>query len=219
MCTSTYAPNDCFGNLACSIDSFVPGKPAFLNACKNVAPCLSTLSYTSSGKVPTIAREPRKVDPNRTPSSSEKPMIWMLYSLTGFDRLNAFAAAIATTTPKEPSKIPPSMTVSKCDPTNISLRIIFSPCSSNDAGVVASNTPWMLPAASVKTLKPASAIHSLIFECASIDALDKNCLSKCPAASENVPKTFKRLTGWSSKTWSKYSSNCFLSGVGSCFFC
>ena len=83
----------------------------------------------------------------RTPSSSEN-------AITSSARLNrrsgnACAAAMPSSTPRMPSYLPASGTVSTCEPTTNTLASAVRPGS----------RPIMLPTASTRTRSPAAVIH------------------------------------------------------------
>ena len=190
MCTSTYAATSAGSSVARSTAARVPSKPFSRRASRKESPSASaTRSKTSSGTAPTRARDPRKVDPNRTPSSSEKPTTWIgrgRFAAPPYSRTSALTAAMPRTTPSAPSYLPASRTVSRWEPTRTAAALGREEEEGEEDGGAAaaaapSTRPWTFPASSVHVRMPASRIHASATSIARRDAGLRNVRSSDPS--------------------------------------
>ena len=102
--------------------------------------------------MPAMARLPMSQRWNRVPSSLVNTMASMGWRVTWPFSASVLTTSMAPMTPSAPSYLPPSGTVSVCDPMAMAGRESSEPAL----------RPMMFPPASMRTSRPASRISSMV---------------------------------------------------------
>ena len=122
-------------------------RPSAANASATETPSASRRSPSSGSSWPSIARLPNTPRPKRGPSSSRKATTAIVRCSS--PRPIAATASSPPTTPRAPSKRPPSGGVSRCEPVQ----------TSAGEGSEPGSRPTRLPAGSTLVSSPAASIH------------------------------------------------------------
>ena len=181
MCSSKYAANSPGLRAASSTRDRSP--PMSPMRSLSDTPSASTAARSSGSSIPAMARLPISQRWNRVPSSLVKTIASRGWRVVWPFSASVLITSMAPITPRAPSYLPPSGTVSVWEPMAM---------AGNESSVPAFR-PMMLPPVSMRISRPASRIRPMVYSRLSTSAGEKARRSMPSGVSPNLPSSSRVL--------------------------